>query len=87
MTATRSRRQTPNGPASKTRFWARFTGCPKCNSAWLCLRRDVFERLYRYKVRRGIPTFEQALERVVPDVRAEMEEPKVEEPNGKETIH
>jgi Family of unknown function (DUF6084) len=31
-------------------------------SAWLCLRRDVFERLYEYKVKRGIPTWEQALE-------------------------
>jgi len=32
------------------------------NSAWLCLRRDVFDRLYQYKVKRGIPTWEQALE-------------------------
>jgi hypothetical protein len=32
------------------------------NSAWLRLRRDVFDRLYRYKLRRGIPTWEQALE-------------------------
>ncbi len=31
-------------------------------SAWLCLRRDVFERLYDYKVRHGIPTWEQAFE-------------------------
>jgi hypothetical protein len=31
-------------------------------SAWICLRRDVFERLYDYKVRHGIPTWEQALE-------------------------
>jgi len=37
------------------------------NSAWLCLRKDVFDRLYRYKVRRGIPTFEQALESILPD--------------------
>ena len=36
------------------------------NSAWLCLRRDVFERLYQYKVRLGIPTWEQALERALP---------------------
>jgi len=32
------------------------------NNAWLCLRRDVFDRLHRYKVRRGIPTWEQTLE-------------------------
>jgi Family of unknown function (DUF6084) len=31
-------------------------------SAWLCLRRDTFERLYDYKVRNGIPTWEEALE-------------------------
>jgi hypothetical protein len=35
------------------------------NSAWLCLRRDVFDRLYRYKRQRGIPTWEQALERLL----------------------
>jgi hypothetical protein len=32
------------------------------NTAWLCLRRDIFERVYGYKVRHGIPTWEQALE-------------------------
>ena len=32
------------------------------NSAWLNLRRDVFERLKNYKSRSGMPTFEQALE-------------------------
>ena len=31
-------------------------------TAWLCLRRDIFERLYDYKVRHGIPTWEQAFE-------------------------
>ena len=35
------------------------------NSAWLCLRRDVFERLYQYKVRRGIPTWEETLENLL----------------------
>jgi hypothetical protein len=32
------------------------------NNAWLPLRRDVFDRLYQYKVLHGIPTWEQALE-------------------------
>ena len=32
------------------------------NSAWLCLRRDAFDRLNEYKMRRGLPTWEQALE-------------------------
>ena len=35
------------------------------NSAWLCLRRDVFERLHRYKVEHGIPTWEETLDRVL----------------------
>jgi hypothetical protein len=34
------------------------------NTAWLCLRRDAFERLYEFKVRNGIPTWEQAIERL-----------------------
>jgi hypothetical protein len=34
------------------------------NTAWLCLRRDAFERLYEYKVRHGIPTFEEVIERL-----------------------
>lgn len=32
------------------------------NLAWLALRRDIFERLYRFKIARGIPTWEQAME-------------------------
>lgn len=36
------------------------------NSVWLSLRRDVFERLYQYKTQRGIPTWEQALEEMLP---------------------
>lgn len=32
------------------------------NSAWLCLRRDAFDRLYRFKSQRGFPTWEQAIE-------------------------
>jgi hypothetical protein len=35
------------------------------NSAWLSLRRDAFERLYEFKVRNGLPTWEQALERLL----------------------
>jgi Family of unknown function (DUF6084) len=36
------------------------------NGAWLHVRRDVFDRLYRYKMQRGIPSWEQALESVLP---------------------
>ncbi|NYF89869.1 DUF6084 family protein [Tunturiibacter empetritectus] len=35
------------------------------NSAWLCLRRDAFEQLYNYKVRHGLPTWEQAIARAL----------------------
>jgi hypothetical protein len=36
------------------------------NNVWLNLRRDVFDRLYRYKMQQGVPTWEQALERMLP---------------------
>jgi hypothetical protein len=35
------------------------------NSAWLSLRRDVFDRLYQHKVQQGIPTWEETLERLL----------------------
>jgi hypothetical protein len=44
------------------RVWKEMMYTYYPNSAWLCLRRDVFDRLYHYKMRRGIPTWEQALE-------------------------
>src|SRR5215213_10198567 len=35
------------------------------NSAWIRLRRDAFDRLYKYKVSRGFPTWEAAVEALV----------------------
>jgi hypothetical protein len=35
------------------------------NTAWLCLQRDAFEKLYEYKMRHGIPTWEQAIARAL----------------------
>lgn len=35
------------------------------NSAWLSLHRDTFEKLYQFKVRQGIPTWEEAIERAL----------------------
>jgi hypothetical protein len=32
------------------------------NSAWLCLRRDLFDRLLDYKSRQGLPSWEQVME-------------------------
>ena len=36
------------------------------NSAWLMLRRDVFDRLHRFKRERGLGTLEQAVEQLLP---------------------
>ena len=33
--------------------------------AWLCLRKDVFDQLGAYRSRRGLPTWEQAVERLL----------------------
>lgn len=40
------------------------------NTAWLCLRRDVFERLNQYKTQRGIPTWEQVMETMLAEEEA-----------------
>jgi hypothetical protein len=42
------------------------------NSAWLCLRKDVFDQLSAYRSRRGLPTSEQAVEALL---AAEKESP------------
>jgi hypothetical protein len=39
------------------------------NSAWLCLRKDVFDRLHEYKRHHGLPTWEEALESLLPGAR------------------
>jgi hypothetical protein len=36
------------------------------NTAWLCLQRDVFEKLNKYKMEHGIPTWEQLFDLLVP---------------------
>jgi hypothetical protein len=46
------------------------------NSAWLCLRRDAFEQLYNYKVRHGLPTWEQAIARALAAADASTEIPE-----------
>jgi hypothetical protein len=42
--------------------WRRMMDQYYANTAWLCLRKDVFERLHRYKSRVAAATWEQALE-------------------------
>ncbi|HEY0763975.1 MAG TPA: DUF6084 family protein [Pyrinomonadaceae bacterium] len=36
------------------------------NTAWLCLRRDVFEQLTRYKMDHAFTTWDQAIESLIP---------------------
>jgi hypothetical protein len=48
------------------KVWRQMMDSYYPNCVWLNLRRDVFERLYQYKTQRGIPTWEQALEEMLP---------------------
>jgi hypothetical protein len=62
------------------------------NSAWLCLRRDVFDRLHAYKIERGLPTWEQTLESLLIHVEsqapaAEPAATKHDETDNNETVH
>jgi uncharacterized protein DUF6084 len=52
------------------RVWKEMMDMYYPNAAWISLRRDVFERLYEYKARYGITTWEQALERILDEVEA-----------------
>jgi hypothetical protein len=47
------------------RVWKEMMDLYYPHTAWLCLRRDIFERLYEFKARHGIPTWEQTLERML----------------------
>ena len=48
------------------RVWKEMIDIYYPNSAWLCLRRDVFEKLSQYKMNRGIPTWEETIESIIP---------------------
>jgi len=48
------------------KVWREMMATYYPNSAWLCLHRDAFDRLYQYKVRHGIPTWEEVLESILP---------------------
>jgi hypothetical protein len=48
------------------RVWKEMIDIYYPNSAWLCLRRDVFEKLSQYKMDRGIPTWEETIESIIP---------------------
>jgi len=50
------------------------------NSAWLCLRRDAFERLNDYRSRMGLPTFDEALDRLLEEGEGTERLPLEDEP-------
>ncbi len=47
--------------------WRRMMDLYYPNSAWLSLRRDLFERLLRYKADHGLSTWEQTMELLLSD--------------------
>ncbi len=53
------------------RVWQQMMEIYYPNSAWLCLRRDAFDRLSQYKQQNGIPTWEQTVESLVAGVKVE----------------
>jgi hypothetical protein len=55
------------------RVWKAMIDLYYPNSAWLYLQRDIFDRLYRYKLRNGLLTWEQALERLLAAVEERVE--------------
>jgi hypothetical protein len=47
-------------------LWQRMMDHYFPNSAWIRMRRDTFDRLARYRARNALPTWESALERLLP---------------------
>ena len=48
------------------RVWRAMMEAYYPNTVWLNLRRDAFDRLYQYKTQRGLLSWEQALESMLP---------------------
>lgn len=46
--------------------WTEMMALYYPNSAWLNLRRDVFDRIDNYRIDSGLPTFEAAFEKLLP---------------------
>lgn len=47
------------------RVWKEMMDLYYPDTAWICLRRETFERLYDFKTRHGIPDWDQTLERMM----------------------
>lgn len=68
------------------RVWSDMMDAYYPNGAWLRLRRDVFDRLNQYKMRRGIPTWEQTLDSLLPVEEIANAGPDVDETNAEGMI-
>jgi Family of unknown function (DUF6084) len=69
------------------RVWKEMMDIYYPNSAWLCLRRDVFDSLYQYKLRHGIPTWEQTVENILNIAKTnETAQPSVPKINAEDKI-
>ena len=69
------------------RVWNEMMDIYYPNGAWLRLRRDVFDRLNHYKMRRSIPTWEQTIESLLPVVEdAASSVPDVDVTNAEEIV-
>jgi len=47
------------------KVWQQMMEAYYPNLVWLCLRRDVFDRLHAFKLENGIPTWEQAVDQLL----------------------
>lgn len=54
------------------RLWKEMMEQYYPNSAWVRMRRDVFDRLYEYKARWGLPNWDMALEKLLETTREEV---------------
>ena len=55
------------------RLWREMMDHYFPNSAWIRLRRDAFDQLYDYKIRKGLPTWEAAVEALLRASEQEVE--------------
>jgi hypothetical protein len=47
------------------RVWKEMMDSYYPNTAWICLRRDVFDKLNHFRSRNGLPTWEQTIEQML----------------------
>lgn len=55
------------------RTWKQTIDLQYPNVGWLCLRREAFDGLHRFKVKEGVATFDEAIERLLAITEAPLE--------------